>query len=175
MTIDLKPRQKIVFYISILVIFIEVHLFSFLWHLTRTDGKALPAKLVNLKYLKDIYSPHKVSSVEQTLTFLSFFVHRQRALILEHYYIRYSPTCALLCIEVYLQCTLKAMCIFSMHRYFCRKIIMIFFFFTVKEGKLLLHFAKNGLSTASTPSNLQRRTDSESDFHHRSLIFTLNF
>lgn len=54
MTIDLKPRQKIVFYISILVIFIEVHLFSFLWHLTRTDGKALPAKLVNLKYLKDI-------------------------------------------------------------------------------------------------------------------------
>lgn len=34
MTIDLKPRQKIVFYISILVIFIEVHLFSFLWHLT---------------------------------------------------------------------------------------------------------------------------------------------
>lgn len=129
MTIDLKPRQKIVFYISILVIFIEVHLFSFLWHLTRTDGKALPAKLVNLKYLKDIYSPHKVSSVEQTLTFLSFFVHRQRALILEHYYIRYSPTCALLCIEVYLQCTLKAMCIFSMHRYFCRKIIMIFIFF----------------------------------------------
>lgn len=106
--------------------------------------------------------------------FFLFFVHRQRALILEHYYIRYSPTCALLCIEVYLQCTLKAMCIFSMHRFFCRKIIMIFIFFTVKKGKLLLHFAKNGLSTASTPSNLQRRTDSESDFHHRSLTFTLN-
>lgn len=117
-----------------------VHLFSFLWHLTRTDGKALPAKLVNLKYLKDIYSPHKVSSVEQTLTFLSFFVHRQRALILEHYYIRYSPTCALLCIEVYLQCTLKAMCIFSMHRYFCRKIIMIFIFFYSQKGETFVTF-----------------------------------
>lgn len=78
MTIDLKPRQKIVFYISILVIFIEVHLFSFLWHLTRTDGKALPAKLVNLKYLKDIYPPHKVSSVEQTLTFLSVFLYTDK-------------------------------------------------------------------------------------------------
>lgn len=44
----------------------------------------------------------------------------------------------------------------------------------MKKGKLLLHFAKNGLSTASTPSNLQRRTDSELDFHHRSFIFNPN-